>query len=173
MANDSGLNPVTPNSSVCSCTAVPITPCSRPSPPASHNTGHCAPGTLARRQPWGCRTLGAVSPHPLLTPAGDTNACAGLDPASPGIPGAAAVHCPQGDRTSGKAISGFGDPAALRCLVPAWPGSLVPVGCRLRASPRSAARAAACGSAVPALYLRCPKKLTKLKLFSFLRKAFK
>lgn len=83
MANDSGLNPVTPNLSVRSCTAVPITPCSRPSPPVSHATGWHAAGTLAWRWPWGCFMLGALSPRPPFALAGTSSTCAGPDPPSP------------------------------------------------------------------------------------------
>lgn len=129
MANDSGLNPVTPNSSVGSCTAVPIAPCSRPSPPVSHTTSRRAPGTLAWRRPWGCCMLGAVSPRPLLALAEATSTCAGPDPALPGSLARPPCAAFRGAGTSGKAISGFRDPTAPRCLVPAWPSSPVPRAC--------------------------------------------
>lgn len=135
MANDSGLNPVTPHSSARSCTAVPIKPRHRPSrwlSYARHSTRGSAPGTPGWRRPWGCHVPGAVSPRPLLAVAGAAAACAGR-PALPGVP-----HQPQ-----------------CLALAPQPPVPRV-------SSPLLAAQ-------LPAPSSHCPKKLTKLKLFSFLR----
>lgn len=117
MANDSGLNPVTPNSSVHSCTAVPITPCSRPSPPVSHTTGQRAPGTLAWR--WVlCPLIPCLLwPEPPVPVLGQT----WLYVTAWGL-----LHTVfRGAGTSGKAILGFGDPSTPWCLVLVWPSSPV------------------------------------------------
>lgn len=145
MANDSGLNPVTPNSSERSAPQCPLRLAL-----VHHAASRCAPGTLAWS--WALCPLVPTQLHP-----------------------AARVTAPDGLQQGwslGKSHLRVWGP---RCCVPVQPSSPVPRARQPQApaSPCSGARPAACGSALPALHLGCPKKLTKLKLFAFLGRAFK
>jgi len=118
MANDSGLSLVTPNSSACSRTAVPVAPAARPSPPVPRpgtravsprppvqppvpgwtlGLSHTAPGGLGLQ---GKPLWGSGTQHPVVPCAGVAEPPAAVCPPAPCVsllrrlPGCLQLRCP-------------------------------------------------------------------------------